>query len=105
MTEGTNGPGDITIQFQRPTEIKRGDHFEWSFALTAIEGGVIEVANDDYLNEAPAKGFRPAFVLKMSPSDPAWRAYADKTFYLKSRRSEEHTSELQSLRHLVCRLL
>src|SRR5205814_5098089 len=26
-------------------------------------------------------------------------------FYLGSARSEEHTSELQSLRHLVCRLL
>src|SRR5205814_8819973 len=25
--------------------------------------------------------------------------------FYKSRRSEEHTSELQSLRHLVCRLL
>src|SRR5437899_7518062 len=25
--------------------------------------------------------------------------------YFHSRRSEEHTSELQSLRHLVCRLL
>src|ERR1035441_10645280 len=26
-------------------------------------------------------------------------------FYQKLKRSEEHTSELQSLRHLVCRLL
>src|SRR5438045_5861123 len=26
-------------------------------------------------------------------------------FVIKRRRSEEHTSELQSLRHLVCRLL
>src|SRR5437899_4519152 len=32
-------------------------------------------------------------------SSPAW--YSD----LLGRRSEEHTSELQSLRHLVCRLL
>src|ERR1035438_4115916 len=29
----------------------------------------------------------------------SWRAYSGET------RSEEHTSELQSLRHLVCRLL
>ena len=90
MSEGTNEPGDITIQFQRPTAIKRGEHFEWSFALTAIGGGVIEVTNDDYLNEAPAKGFGPAFALKMSPSDPAWRAYADKTFYLKSRKGQAY---------------
>src|SRR5437899_8215310 len=30
---------------------------------------------------------------------------AGKTGRLRSHRSEEHTSELQSLRHLVCRLL
>src|ERR1039458_3256589 len=33
-----------------------------------------------------------------SPRSPRWRTEA-------GRRSEEHTSELQSLRHLVCRLL
>src|SRR5262245_64875161 len=34
---------------------------------------------------------------------PKWRAWAD--WLLAKLRSEEHTSELQSLRHLVCRLL
>src|ERR1039458_4621942 len=29
----------------------------------------------------------------------------DVSFYNKSKRDREHTSELQSLRHLVCRLL
>src|SRR5205814_9882438 len=29
----------------------------------------------------------------------------DPRYWLEHRRSEEHTSELQSLRHLVCRLL
>src|SRR5258705_5271412 len=33
-------------------------------------------------------------------SDTMWRAR-----HMVSERSEEHTSELQSLRHLVCRLL
>src|ERR1039458_1009799 len=32
-------------------------------------------------------------------------AFNDGKFFLKRSRSEEHTSELQSLRHLVCRLL
>src|SRR5947199_7576362 len=29
----------------------------------------------------------------------------ERTLHLREHRSEEHTSELQSLRHLVCRLL
>src|SRR5437899_9091330 len=36
--------------------------------------------------------------LGMSPADL-------ESAYLAAKRSEEHTSELQSLRHLVCRLL
>src|ERR1035441_8482369 len=36
---------------------------------------------------------------------PAKGLPADHEFGLPGRRSEEHTSELQSLRHLVCRLL
>src|ERR1035438_8931343 len=41
-----------------------------------------------------------ACTLTESPSDPLYR----KLRQLRCR-SEEHTSELQSLRHLVCRLL
>src|SRR5258705_1476977 len=38
--------------------------------------------------------------------DEALKIYAEpKRFGAQSVRSEEHTSELQSLRHLVCRLL
>src|SRR5258705_4306059 len=40
------------------------------------------------------------FVLPGFPSVGAWKTRQNKT-----GRSEEHTSELQSLRHLVCRLL
>src|SRR5258705_12424506 len=36
----------------------------------------------------------------LAPGDPGFRAAA-----IVCERSEEHTSELQSLRHLVCRLL
>src|SRR5437899_8945006 len=35
----------------------------------------------------------------------AWKAHVTRTSCFISWRSEEHTSELQSLRHLVCRLL
>src|SRR5947199_2210004 len=38
-------------------------------------------------------GFAPGYIL------------GNTVFELRVRRSEEHTSELQSLRHLVCRLL
>src|ERR1035441_2293916 len=52
------------------------------------DDGIVQVAPD--ASATPALNQRPA-VSDSAPIDPA--------------RSEEHTSELQSLRHLVCRLL
>src|SRR6201999_4666430 len=45
--------------------------------------------------------------LPISPPTHWWRIVmpASKPAWTASWRSEEHTSELQSLRHLVCRLL
>src|SRR5262245_63916364 len=43
-------------------------------------------------------GFEP-------PPDTAWRFFVLCVPARRAARSEEHTSELQSLRHLVCRLL
>src|SRR5947199_9830097 len=40
-----------------------------------------------------------------SPSRPVPRACPARSRICRAPRSEEHTSELQSLRHLVCRLL
>src|SRR5437899_8667704 len=57
---------------------------------------------------------RPSCRLRASPAPPLSGARhpgfrfvdcADRTAPCHPRRSEEHTSELQSLRHLVCRLL
>src|ERR1041385_13946 len=39
------------------------------------------------------------------PERGCWRAAIRKAVSVESRRSEEHTSELQSRLHLVCRLL
>src|ERR1035441_5970306 len=45
-------------------------------------------------------------VFRMVPENPTWGAPRTHEELLKlGFRSEEHTSELQSLRHLVCRLL
>src|SRR2546425_8257264 len=47
---------------------------------------------------------RHSLVEQILREDPAL-VYADMDFVTRDRRSEEHTSELQSLAYLVCRLL
>src|SRR5205814_9139212 len=56
---------------------------------------------------ADPRGFEPGLELMTGrrfhhPSAPVYGAHSETSW---RSRSEEHTSELQSLRHLVCRLL
>jgi alpha-tubulin suppressor-like RCC1 family protein len=88
MTEGTNGSGDLLVHFRRPPQIQRGRDFEWSFEMSALGGGVIQVTNADYLNEAPVKGYQANFVVDMAPSNANWRSYSEAAFYLKSRNGQ-----------------
>src|SRR5262245_64988755 len=62
--------------------------------LDLLEHRGIERALADQVGERTADRRRGALEATAQPAPPALQA-----------RSEEHTSELQSLRHLVCRLL
>jgi hypothetical protein len=95
--EGTNAIGDLLVQIQRPAQIGPQDRFDWAFAMTAIDGGFIEITNDGYLNEAPESGYQPQYKFNMSASEENanWKKYAysryvgvEKTFYFKSRNGQ-----------------
>jgi len=84
--EGTNDAGDLQVELLRPPSVKTREAFDWSFAMTAVGGGLIEVTNEDYLNEAPEKGYQPQYKLDLSLAGPRRRGWnGEETFYLKSR--------------------
>ena len=58
ITEGTNVAGDLIVQFQRQPQNNPRERPDWSFVMTAIDGGFIGVTNDDYLNKAPESGYQ-----------------------------------------------
>src|SRR5262245_64553377 len=59
-----------------------------------------------YVDEGQGFKARPDLRCRIANSENALRLEADREFTGTCElRSEEHTSELQSLRHLVCRLL
>src|SRR5438045_7595898 len=61
------------------------------------------------IRRPPRSTLFPYTTLFRSPSCPAWATSIGASSFrcspTRTCRSEEHTSELQSLRHLVCRLL
>src|SRR3712207_9099515 len=61
------------------------------------------------VRQAPPLGRAASRLRRRHPrralSAPASRAFADGPRPVRSRRSEEHTSELQSRQYIVCRLL
>src|SRR5437899_9278719 len=71
----------------------------------AREWGVAHVATGDMLREALAAGTRLGLEAKRYMDRGALVPDDVIIGLMRERRSEEHTSELQSLRHLVCRLL
>jgi hypothetical protein len=90
ITEGTNTAGDILVQIQRPPQVKPKEQYDWSFVMTAIDGGFIEVTNDAYLNEAPESGYQQKYQMNRYATNvvnfstyPLYRT--DRTFFLKSR--------------------
>src|SRR5204863_7052990 len=92
------------------TQIKRlreriGDHY--SFERTRPDGKVIEVRNNPMPNGGIVVIYSDITERKRSEEEiRAARDAAEGTLReLQTARSEEHTSELQSRRDLVCRLL
>src|SRR5947199_7089297 len=78
------------------------------FGLTMSHGALGQrrpPPEDEIMRRTPPP--RPTPVPVAPASQPAWVAFGARnaTHAGCEARSEEHTSELQSLRHLVCRLL
>src|SRR5262245_64076703 len=63
--------------------------------------GALEILERPWIKPAD----RRAAALALAEKSGAGKLVRDFVALVAERRSEEHTSELQSLRHLVCRLL
>jgi hypothetical protein len=86
MVEGRDAAGDLVVQFQLPGHINNREHYPWSFTMSVLHGGLLQVTNDDYLNEAPQRGYNPIYSVNVASSDSKWRDYDEATFYVKARK-------------------
>src|SRR5690349_24202908 len=72
------------------------------FRSTGVAGGPSRATREPHAAPPPASPLSPALETALVEN---YRAGDQSLLFLNRRRSEEHTSELQSRRDLVCRLL
>src|SRR5471030_717153 len=78
-----------------------------AFAMTSMNDFWLFFFNDTATTEIYTLSLHDALPISYRPTATSWTTSgcARRRNGRRSGRSEEHTSELQSLRHLVCRLL
>src|SRR5262245_54249013 len=117
-----NLQGLVTEKYQIPSQMKpshlqgikdliaelppdqRPDNIDDNIMTWAFVGGTLDPNKRTFQNSVFFFATEPEKVLKMMPGLEDLTG-EELDMLKKATRSEEHTSELQSLRHLVCRLL
>ena len=84
-SEGRSADGDLVVSIVQPAQITDGQKYDWSFTIEAIGGGLVEAADIQYLNEAPADGYNPQISQEVRAADREWSEVVRKTLFVKSR--------------------
>ena len=82
--ESANANGDFRISITRPAGVSRQDHYNWSFQITPIDGGIMET-EDDFMYLAPELGYAAKFDFLFDTSRSSWTYTVKKSFYIKTR--------------------
>lgn len=87
--EGASAEGDLRVNIVRPPQVRPQTKYEWSFAIEAIGGGLLET-EDEFMYRAPESGYVSRFERVFDPSKPDWRNEATLRLYLRSREGRVH---------------
>ena len=82
--EGDATEGDLVVRFNRASTIQPGSAFDWSCAIEALNGGVMETT-DEFMFLAPESGYQPSIRLEFRAAESGWASQVRKQFYIKSR--------------------
>lgn len=83
-TESATVDGDLRISVNRPGTVNRKDKYDWSFNIQAVEGGILESA-DEFMYQAPDSGYAPEYNYRVYSMDTNWTPSVKRAFYVKTR--------------------
>ena len=87
--EGRSVSGDLVVSVVQPVQIADGQKFDWSFSIEAVDGGLVEAADTQHLNETPAEGYEPQMSQELKATEREWREVVRKTICVKSRNGSQ----------------
>lgn len=92
ITESDKADGDLRIRIKRPLEITFGQRYDWSCAVEAINGGLLE-ETDIYssMYMAPPDGYSTGFEASRKANEEPWGdRLGSKRFYVRSRGGQSY---------------
>ncbi|HVU17484.1 MAG TPA: carboxypeptidase-like regulatory domain-containing protein [Candidatus Didemnitutus sp.] len=96
-TTGGASCGDIELRLVRSVP-GREHRFDWSFQVKAVgKGGLIE-SGDEFMLEAPEKGYVPSLQLVESVRSPDYRRQLTRTFYIRLADGETYGKVIADVR-------
>jgi hypothetical protein len=85
-SESPGSEGDLRVRVVRPSDVKLGQKYDWSFSVEAINGGIIEETDPrSAMYIAPADGYVPIYELGLKADDQNWGYRVTKRFYTRTR--------------------
>jgi hypothetical protein len=93
LAKGTiaeSGDGDLKVWIKYAAEVVRGQTYDWSCEIDAINGGLLEEPLGTAMYVAPAEGYIPVFQLQQQIKGGQSGSIGTRRFYVKLKNGQEY---------------
>jgi len=93
LTDGTiaeSGTGDLKVWIKYPAQVTRGQLYDWSCEIDAVNGGLLEQPLGTAMYQAPAAGYTPSFQVQQQIKGGQRGHIGERQFYLNLKNGQEY---------------
>jgi len=93
LTEGTiaeSSTGDLKVWIKYPAHVTRGQLYDWSCEIDAVNGGLLEQPLGTAMYQAPADGYAPMFQLQQQIKGGQSGEIGERHFYVMLKNGQEY---------------
>ncbi len=94
LAQGTiaeSGGGNLKVSVKRPPQVAPGQKYDWSCAVDAISGGLLEEADTgSSMYSAPSDGYTPSFLFEQKTGSGWGDSTGSRRFYVALKNGQEY---------------